>query len=505
MKKFLTKISTIAIGVLFVTTSCSKFEEMNVDPNKPSTVPPSYLLSYAERNLNYYINDSRGFAEYGTSYSQQICGITYTDVDRVELTQSSWGNWYSRGMKNLDEVIKINTDEATKDDAQAYGSNNDQIALAKILQVWGFHNMTDVWGDIPYSEALLGLEKIQPKYDAQSEIYPALLATLEEAVNTMDGGHVDGDVIYGGDMAQWKKFAGAMMMRISMRMAHKDDATAKKYFDMGNAIAIASNDDNAIYAQPGTPGNWNGFYDYFVDLGRNDYAIAHTLMNKMGELQDPRIHIYADPIVKDVDAGVMADLDDHPDFRDKFLANDGGVWIVDGKKYAGQPYGYANGTAQIIDFEHVSVVGAYFKAIDAKDMILSYSEVLFLKAEAATLGWGGDAASLYEAGIRASMDFYGIETAVTDTYVAKVPYADVNSIHEEKWVALYNQGLEAWSNWRRTGIPVLERAPDSEGNMEIPRRREYPSNEADLNAGSYKDGVTAMGGDKTSTKMWWDK
>jgi len=504
MKKILTKISALALSVLFITTSCSKFEEMNIDGNNPSKVPTSYLITYAERDLNYYINDSRGFAEYGTSYSQQICGITYTDVDRVELVESSWNGWYANGMANLQEVIRLNSDENTKDAAAASGSNADQIALANILLSWGFHNITDVWGDVPYTDALQGISNILPSYDKQEDIYKDLLVRLETAINTMDGGHVDGDHIYGGNMMMWKKFAGSLMMRIAIRMAHVDATYAKQYYDKGLTVAISSNDENTVYQQLGTAGNWNGFYDFESIQGRNDYAVSHTLINKMGALEDPRIHIYADPIVKLADAGVMADLNDNPDFRDKFYANAGGPWVVDGKEYAGQPYGYSNGTSQIIDFEHVSVVGRYFQDAKATEMIMSYSEVLFLQAEAATI-WGGDASGLYEQAIAANMEYYGIEQSKIDAYLAKVPYVDVNSIHEEKWKALFNQGLEAWANWRRTGVPVLEKAPDSDAGAEIPRRRQYNETEKTLNKSSYDAGVASMGGDDISTRMWWDK
>ncbi|MGB5382458.1 MAG: SusD/RagB family nutrient-binding outer membrane lipoprotein, partial [Lutimonas sp.] len=228
--KFIRNFAAMSLAV-GLTASCDNFtENINVDPNSVSEVPTSYLLTSAQSNLAFNIMDIAGYDVFGSIYSQQMANNTYTGLDRYDGDQSSFIGFYSGGLYNLTEVIRLNTDEATKEAAAASGDNNNQIAIAKILRAWTFMTVTDTWGDAPYSEALQGTDNYQPKYDAQLEIYQGIIAELKEAAASITSGlnPIVGDRIYDGDMASWKKFAGSLLLRAGMRFSNVNPSLAQE-------------------------------------------------------------------------------------------------------------------------------------------------------------------------------------------------------------------------------------------------------------------------------------
>ncbi len=507
--KNITKFCTrILFSVLFVVSfnACNNFEEdINIDKNNVSEVPTAYLLSSAQKDLVTRFLDiyNGAYDDMGVSYSQHIAGKTYTDTERVETTQTGFNNLYAGGLANLQEIIKLNTDEATKTIAAISGDNDNQIAVARILRAWSFMNITDIWGHAPYSQALLGKENFSPEYDSQKEIYTGLIKELKDAASLITNESIDGDIIYNGDMTKWKKFAGSLLLRAGMRLSNVDEAMAKDAFTFGIDIGpFESNDDNAIYRYPGGANDSNGYWTSFVNQNRFDHAVSHTMVQALGDNNDPRLPIYADPIVSEATT-----IDGAPaDFVAKYK-----VYTVGGKKYAGQPWGYANGTATKLKNDEVSFIGSYFKEATAPAILMFYSEVLFLKAEAAARGWiSEDAESLYKDAIKASMEYYNIDSSKINNYINNEPFAQydatnyIKSIAQQKWLAMFTQGLNTWAEWRRTGFPVLEKAPDASEGRNIPRRRAYAQTEFDLNETNVKAAVTAMGGDTTDTKVWWD-
>ncbi|MDQ3289951.1 MAG: SusD/RagB family nutrient-binding outer membrane lipoprotein, partial [Bacteroidota bacterium] len=215
-------------------------------------------------------------------------------------------------------------------------------------------------------------------------------------------------------------------------------------------------------------------------IGTPTIAVANTLIDKLQELHDPRISAYA---------------------QEK--ENGGG--------YVGMPYGVSAAIAGSVNNKNVSFQSLRVLAPDVKLVLQSYSEVLFLQAEAAARGWAnGNPEELYKAAITASMQYWDVPQTEIDTYLAQpsIAYDPSNyrkSIGDQKWLALYLQGIEAWSEWRRLDYPALLPAPDAAQGRNIPRRRGYPLQEISLNKVSYDAAVARQGPDVMETRVWWDK
>jgi len=474
MKTYLMK-SVFALLFISLFVGCTKdFEETNTDPNNVTTVPTSYLMTYAQRSIL-----SNRFNTTGLIYAQLFSETQYTNTSRYETDEASFNGYYTGPLANLQQIITLNTDEATKADAAASGANVNQIAAARILKVYTFQLITDMWGEIPYSEALLGLENFTPVYDTQDAIYADFVTELTEAAAQIDvnAAGLEGDIIFGGDMAAWKKFANSLKARVGIRMTEVDEAAAKSAVTSALAGAFESNADNALYAYLPDAANWNPYYDHF--LTRTDYAISEPLVTYMEGLNDPRLPVYADP-------------------------NDAGDIV-------GMPFGLTNEDAGSITNAEISFPGIAVRSAESPGILLTYSEILFIKAEAAARGWiSDDAATLYEEAITASMEFWGVAAADIATYLAQpeAAYDATNykkSIGDQKWVSLYMDGQEAWSEWRRLDYPELVAAPAAVEGKDIPRRRAYTQNEYDLNKVNVEAAVARQGKDVMSTRVWWDK
>jgi len=471
-------LSFLTIFTIFA-TSCSNFEEMNINPNKPVSVPTSGLLTQAEANLVYNFNGE--LAQLGEQYVQHL-----TQVDYVEKSNynddgiSSFSGIYRGGLNDLKDIIRINKDENLAGEVVKYGDNVNQIAVATILTTWAYHNMTDVWGDIPYSEALND-EILTPKYDTQESIYDALIAKLDNAISTINTTPtigLQGDLIFDGDMAQWKKFAVSLRLRIAMRLSEVNSSKASSLIsDADFANAFTSSADVAEFKHLATDAEANPLYiDNVVNAGADNFAVANTLIDAMQAFNDPRIPMYANA-------------------------------SVTSGTYVGLTYGVGATNADDISFP-----GDMYAAQEAPSILMTAAEVLFIKAEAAQRGYiTGDAATFYNEAITASMEYNGVSAADIASYLAQpsVVYDAANwkkSIGTQKWIALYGVGIQAWAEWRRLGFPVLALAPAATTTT-IPLRRAYPSDEYSTNSANIMAAVaSSLGGkDLFTTSVWWDK
>lgn len=491
MKNILnTNFVILAAGFLLLVSACTEnFEELNIDPNQPIEVPTSSLLTGAQRELvaDIFGNHEQlgGIGLQGMIYTQQMANLRGGFDDIYATVEDDFSTFYINGLRDLEEIILLNTNEETMTNAALSGPGHHQIAVAKILKVWAYQNITDVWGDIPYEEALQGNSFPLPTYNTQETIYMDLLEEITEAaemINIGDGG-ISGDIIYAGDMEKWYKFANSLKMRIALRLSNVAPNVA------GTALAEAvaagpmtSVEDNAFYQfLESQPNNNPWFFRY--ELSVPNYGVGSTLVEMLKSLDDPRLEKFADPAFND---------------------NLGGGYI-------GQPVGLdrASGSA-ISDFavswpneENLLQPNSIFT-------IMSYSEVNFILAEAAERGWiTGDASNYYNTAIAASMEQWGITdpSAIAD-YIAHddVSYDSTNpikSIGNQKWISLYMQGVQSWSEWRRLQYPELEIARDAviEG---IPRRKGYPPSEINLNKSNYDAAVARQGTDDLLTRVWWD-
>lgn len=485
MRKLYQYILKLSLAIVLV--GCDDgFEEMNQDPNNPTVVPTSYLLAGAQTNLMEELfglyDQSFKLNLLGMRYMQQWASTLYTDTDRYVTIEEDFTPVYYKGLRDLEEVIRLNTDEATAGEAAFSGPSVNQIAVCRILKAYTYHNLTDIWGDIPYSQALEGAENASPVYDTQQQIYESILSELDEAYTQIDeeAGAIEGDLIYGGDMAKWKVFAQSLRLRLGMRLSEVDPAKAQAVVqDALSKGVLMSNEDNALFAYNEQVPFVNPWYNEF-ELETITLAVTNTMIDKLKALNDPRLAAFAEP------ADALGE-------------------------YIGMPYGVNAAVAGSIKNEEVSLPSNTIIASTFPAMLQTYSEVLFLQAEAAARGWsGGSAEQLYNQAITASMQQWGVAEADIATYLAQPEIAfDAGnfrqSIGDQKWLGLYMQGMEAWAEWKRLDFPVLLPAPDAAAGRDIPRRKGYPLTEITLNKTHYEEAIQRQGPDLMSTRVWWDQ
>lgn len=475
-------VSAVVIGG----AGCNKikdFKDTNVNPNATPVPVTSALLTRAIAELGGREN-GLSVATYTRPgyYAQFFSETQYPEASLYGVPQLEMAQNYSGFLMDLENIIKQNTDEATKAYASNFGSNGNQIGIAKILKAYGIWTITDRWGDVPYSEAFKGTEGIlTPKYDKQEDIYKGLLNDLKAGIASFDNGNqMKGDVIYGGSTTKWKKLANSLRMLISLRMSKvypgpsEFAATEFKAALNDPNGSIESNSDNALINFPG--GSYqNPWYVSYVANSRVDDAISSTMTNALSTLNDPRINIY-------------------------------------GTTTTGFPYG--------LDRPHAVAVPSGWGLVlkgksisDADDVTLvSAATVLFARAEAAERGWTSEnAATLYAQAVTASLSQWGY-AANAAAYLAQsnVAYGTTDhlmKIGTQRWIALYPDGLQAWSEWRRTGYPVLTPAAyATNSTKQIPRRFVYGTGEYSNNNVNVKEAAGRLaGGDTQDSRMWWDK
>jgi hypothetical protein len=292
---------------------------------------------------------------------------------------------------------------------------------------------------------------MKPAYDPQEDIYDSLIVRLTEAGATMNPASTDpglgsADPIYGGDVAQWRKFANVLRARMAMRMQKVDQAKASTELTAAFAAPgglFTSNADNAVLAWPGDGVFNNPWANNFS--GRDDHRMSKTLIDTLLAFNDPRLPIYAQPTQANpaVYAGLQNGMDNTtvPPFFNT-TSRPGAIFYPGATTYG--TFGTSAGNAY-------------------PSNILTYAELCFIQAEAAERSIGGlapgAAAGFYDAGVTASILQWGGSAGDATTYLAQagVAYvggaAGLQQIHLQKWIALFSQGSEAWSNWRRTGHP----------------------------------------------------
>ena len=356
-----------------------------------------------------------------------------------------------------------------------FGSNNDQIAIARILKAHYVKFLTDAVGDLPYFDALKGNSGvISAKYDAQQAIYTDLIKELKEAVEQFDNGAaVQGDVIFGGDVSKWKKYANSLRMLIALNMQKADAATGKtEFLDALNNSGgfIQNNSDNVAISFPG--GNYpHPIYNYYVLTQRLDFAVSETMTDQLSSTNDPRINAF-------------------------------------GTTSKGFPYGLTRDDAVAFagaNADWARILSASYSQTNSTWTLISAANIDLARAEAAQLGWTSeDVTTLFHSGIQANFDQWGLGDA--STYYSGMT-ADAEQIAIQEWLAFYPNGLEGWDVYRRTGFPTLTAAPGTTNG--IPRRATYGTNDYSYNASN----VTAAAANYTVNgqpdsqwgRIWWDK
>lgn len=484
------------IGVFLLVmgiSACEQFEDFNENPNEPTLVPADVLLPGAIRQSVNTAVDAAYLV--GNNAAQLSAKTLRLEVDAYNWNAfpSYWDGWY-RSLTDVFEIERI---------AQTEG--NEALEGAAIaLRSWIFASLTNAYGDIPYFEAINGLENnFTPVYDPQEEIYADLLSQLERA-NTLlasGNGSINGDILFDGDAAQWRKFANSLRLRLLM-YAHQQLSNADVQFAsiVNEGAIMERNADNATLTYTGS------FPNEFplVNLKTGDFdavGLAAASLSVMEQHGDPRLLRYARPNNED--------FDNNPTFIGA-INGQGENCTKDGASRLGVQYynypGFTTAAAEGLPM--------------AEGIIMTYAEVAFLLAEAAAKGWiDADVESLYRSGIAASMEYRQVDLApfgwssFDDFYNnSGVAYSTVTDIWEQKWLAMFFHGLDPYFEVRRwyvesgasfDGIPFLSASCGNVNNDRLPLRFLYPGQEQSLNAANYNDAIDRMGGANSQNASMW--
>ena len=479
------KIIIILLGAILLTIgACKKMADFNKDSKSATAVPSSALFANSLKDLvdqetsaNVNLNDFREFSQYWTE-------TTYPDESNYDLTTRQipdfeFRNIYRNVLANLKETKRVIANETSLESSAAEKAN--KTAVTEILSVYAFQREVDIFGNIPYSQAL-DITVINPAYDDAQAIYSQLFSRLDAAIASIDvasAGFADGDLIYSGDMGKWKTFAYSLKLKMAITVADVPalDPAGKAASALAGGV-MASSSDNATFPYLSTSPNTNPIWVDLVASGRYDFVPANTIVDIMDTLNDPRRPFYFDSTTQI------------------------------GGTYVGGIYGANNTYA---NYTHLTTT---IQAPNWRGLLMSYSEIQFYLSEAAARGLiSGTPDTYYNAGITASIvdDWGGLATDAT-AYLAnpKVAYATATGTYKQKiavqsWISSYDRGLLGWTTWRRLDAPAFNIAPSITSKTDIPTRFTYPIGEQTLNGTNYTAAAAAIGGDKLNTHLFWDK
>lgn len=463
-----------------VAFSCDKnLTDLNVDRKRASDVPAPTLFSNAQKNLTDVVTSSNVNLNIFRLVSQYWTQTTYTDESRYDLAtrnipQNFWNVLYRDVLRDLQEA-KNSTIALTGSSVDPIQRKN-QLAMIDIMQVYAWSILVNTFGDVPYRSAL-NADSVLPRYEKQQDIYNDLLLRLDTSVTNLNatGGSFDNaDLLYGGDVAEWKKFGNSLLLKLGMIIADVNAAKAKSVVEKAAPNVFTSNDDNATFEYLESPPNTNPIWVDLVQSGRKDFVAANTIVNQLNQLNDPRRKYY--------------------------------FTLSSTQDYKGGTYGASNNYATF------SKPSQMITSPDFEATLLDYAEVEFLLAEAVERGYNvpGTAEQHYNNAVTASIEYWGGTAAEAQAYLAQptVAYATATGdwrqkIGTQKWIALYNRGYDAWVEWRRLDYPVLT-PPANMTAKDIPVRFTYPVQEQNLNKTNYQSAVTSIGGDVIGTRLFWD-
>ncbi len=466
MKKYLFLFTSVLLASC---ASDDKYEDINRDPNNPTEVAADALFTSATKSLFDQMESTNVNTNVFRLFSQYWTETTYVDESNYDLvtrniSSNHWTEMYADVLYDLQ-------------DAKNLADTDNKKAMIEVLEVYTWQQLVDTFGDIPYSSALQGSAEPTPAYDNDATIYADLLVRINAAITMLDAsgddGFISADVIYGGDVTKWEKFANSLKLKLAMRMADVNTADAQQAAQQAVAAGVlSSNGDNAIIQYEGSTPNTNPLWVDLVQSGRSDFVAANTVVDHMNTLSDPRRAVYFD----DNQAG-----------------------------YIGGPYGENN------SFSQYSHVGEIMHDPTFRGVLLDYTEVEFLLAEAAERGFtvGGTAEYHYNTAITASMNDWGVSSTDAASYLASssVAYTTATGTWKQKiglqfWLAMYNRGFEGWCVYRKYDAPVMNTAAIS--LLPVPKRFTYPLREQTLNGTNYAAASTAIGGDELETPLFWD-
>lgn len=487
--------------------------ELNENPNgaDPATANPNLVLSTVLTETGKLYLDL-GYQDLaGVMQHTQKDGWVGTHNNYDWEGSNSWGAYY--------EILRNN--QFVYDRSAELGYELHQ-GIALVIKSYVFGLLTDLWGDVPYSEALQaldgGVETMTPRFDRQEDIYEGILADLALANTLLSRPLADyaapvgaADVYFGGNPAKWRMFANSLMLRYYMRLSEKLPIVAREGIEriVGNPVQYpiilqVADDVSMLFPGTNSADAWpfNETFDATAGSNFRRIKMCQTFVEYMRALSDPRLGVWANPVRIPIDVddtlppGTDAVIDGVRKISPDVL-NARGIALSEinqNPDFVGIPpsivgpqsYNLSPDLNQGSENPHVSWLNDMYRqprGTHLKARLLSAAEVNFILAEAALKGWNaGDAGTRYEAGVKASFDAWGL-TGSYPAYIANPDVAfdgSVRRIIEQKWVASWTAAAEAWFDWRRTGYPVLTAGSQAIGPV-LPVRFYYMSSERELN------------------------
>jgi hypothetical protein len=500
----------ILFGTMF--TGCEKgFDELNTNRVDPVSLDPQFVMNKGIIDATYRDNfatlqllcyDFGIVQQVITPFGSSLSGGNYNIFNPSNATPV-WINFYQTVLKQVVYVI-----DKTKGDATRVNLYNQ----ARIWKAYAFMILTDTYGDIPYNEAAKGfLEGIsKPKYDRQETIYKDILKELDEASAALDAskGTSVADILYGGDIAKWKKLGNSLMLRAAMRLSNVAPDVAKQY--VAKAVAgglMTSNADNSKMRHTSLYQNWIAVH--LTAREKANFYLAKPFVDYLKTNSDPRLqsisirHVGAKSGSEQVASRITSD----PSLQ------------------IGMPMGYDDvsikntfatfGVASLYDYSQVNL--ATILKTDAPEFHVTYGQTQLLLAEAIHRGWAsGNADATYKAGIRAhmlQMAEYDTKAAIAEDKI--VAYLNANTlvagkeleqINTQYWVASFINGSETYANFRRSGFPKLTKNPypGAETKGDFINRLPYPDSEGITNKENRDEAIKNQGANDLNTKVWWN-
>jgi hypothetical protein len=496
------------IAVLFINiNSCTDITDLNQDPNQSQEVDPDLLFKYAvKRGMGNYITQS--FLEYNgiqqwMMYMATRGGIeTGNEYVQPSTAESFWNESYVDAMNNAQKVIDLTGSDINL---------QNKKAAALVWKTYMISRVTDLWGNVPYSQALQGNPELDftPAYDTQKAIYEKMMADLQAAIQLFDPNKPffsnENDLIYGGNVDNWISFANSLRLRFAVRIHHIYPELASTAFDdISNYPLIESNSANATFL-------YNTVFNKpLYEAGSIRYEEGASYINPSKFLVDLLVNT-SDPRTRFLFE--KAQLSEIFPFLDEYRG------VPNLLSYSSEEWENYNLDAQLGDpngeWGDVSRIGSWYMNNDRPFPIITCSEVAFLKAEAALNGnWAGNSQNLFEEGVTNHVDYINqyafdittISQIELGNYLNQYSSVELEDIITQKYILFaYENVFEAYNDYRRTGYPVLLDFYENPIDLtNFPQRLVYPFTEFTYNRENYMNAVALQGPDELTTRFWWN-
>ncbi len=490
---------------LLIVSACDTnvdFGDVNSDDDAVTSANTEGLMAGAMNR--FFTLSGRDYFSKPTLYVQYQSQNVYTDEQRYNEAPASWQWYYMTTLSNLEEIVRVNSEEEVDELTLTFGAPENQIGVAKLFGALIWKRITDTWGPVPYSEALG--ESVSPSYDNQEAIYKGVVEEVKAARDMLDASKLGptGDAVYGGDVTKWKKFANSFILSLTIQLT-------KKYPGSGEYAATE------FAAALGHPA---GVIESVADEMWYEHANAPGAENPLSAFRPADYNMslpFTDALKGQADGSTITYSNSNYDSRLDVFADDPSL--------DGRPYGLGSYPEGSGPFSNISSdIGFTSDGTAAPLPYMTAAYTYLNRAEAAAMGWTSEnAQAMLQSGIEASYatieahwddgsassgDLQTDGSAFAAQRVIDAGNVGIQQvIAEEKWVALFPMGFDAWSEWRRTGVPGLIPSPEPFNDGNIPRRYLYPSTESGVNTQNYNDGVQKLSpsNDSNTSRFWWDQ